>query len=245
MDIKCLTIALLFGLNLTVWAEERRFQNADETKSFYAELVGFDEPNNRVTVKLKTGRKKTFLLELLSKDDQDYVKENGKRLAVGNDLRVSLKRFQGKSEKRLAPRIVDRVAPCGYTISLNNRANNEFSDITINYTLYYAVQDYLKPERTLQEKSGTLECKKILSRATHALLTETVEIVSGKLEPVITYKTKKDSNGNNYQEAHVDKPGGRRKDQLIGCKVEIVIDGEVVKTETDGTLSLEKATRGK
>ncbi len=85
--------------------------------------------------------------------------------------------------------------------------------------------------------------RKIMAKETRTLITETVEIVAGKLEPVISYKTKKDSNGQSYKEAHVDQPGGRRKDQLIGCKIEIVVDDVVVKTETDGTLSLEKATR--
>lgn len=245
MSTKLLTFALLLSIHIHASAEMRRFQNADETKSFYAELIGYDQANKRVTIRLKTGRKQTFTLEILSKDDQKYIQENGNRLAVGNDIRISLKRFQGKSEKKIAPRIVDRVAPSGYTITLDNRAKNDFSDITINYTLYYAVQDYLKPERTLKEKTGTLVCKKIMAKEKLTLITETVEIVSGKLEPVITYRTKKDANGQSYQEPHVDKPGGRRKDQLIGCKIEVVIDEEVVKTETDGTLSLEKATRGK
>lgn len=245
MSPKLLTLSLIAGLMFPVSAEMRRFQNADQTKSFYAELTGFDAKTNRVTVRTKMGRSKTFMIEILSEEDQKYVKENGKRLAVGNGINLSLKKFQEKSVKQLETRTVNRVAPSGYTISLKNRTKNEFSELTLNYTLYYEVQGYLKPERTPQEQTGTLVCKSISSQETISLNTETVNIVSGKLEPVISYKDRKDAEGNHYTEPHVDKPGGRRKDLLVGCKVELVIDGQVVKTETDGTIQIEQAAQKK
>lgn len=240
MSLKLLALFLLLCLNLTVTAEMRRFQNADETKSFYAELTGYDTSTEIVTVRLKAGQTQSFKLNILSKDDQTYIKENGNRLGVGSNIRITLKRFQGKSEKKLEPRTVNRVSPSGYTITLYNRSKSRYSDITINYTLYYAVQDYVSPKRTHKEEKGTLECKKIMSKETVYLKTDTVDIVSGKLEPLISYKTQKNQNGQSYQEVHVDEPGGRRKDQLTGCKVELLIDGEVVKSELDGTLSLKQ-----
>jgi len=240
MFIKLLTLLLLPCLSLTAIAEMRRFQKADETKSFYAELTGYDTSTQIVTVRLKAGRTQSFKIDILSKDDQAYIKENGKRLGVGNNINITLRRFQGKSEKKVEPLIVNRVSPSGYTITLNNRSKSQYTDITVNYTLYYAVQDYLSPERTPKEQTGTLQCKKIMSKDTVYLKTDTVDIVSGKLDPVISHITKKGQNGQSYQETHVDKPGGRRKDQLIGCKVELLIDGEVVKSELDGTLALGK-----
>ncbi len=222
----------------------RRFQNADETKSFYAELTGYDEKTKRVTVRNKAGRKQSFSIEILSEDDRTYVKENAKRLAVGESISISLRKFQDKSEKQLEPRIENRVAPSGYTISLNNRSKSSFTNLTLNYTLYYTVQDYLSPERTPKQVSGTLTCEEITSRETVTLKTETIGIVSGKLEPVIKYKTKKNRDGQSYTEPYVDKPGGRRKDQMVGCKIELIIDGEVVKTETEGTIQMEKISEG-
>ncbi|MCP5534957.1 MAG: hypothetical protein H7A51_01850 [Akkermansiaceae bacterium] len=239
MNCKALTIAVFTLLALNLGAELRRFQNADETKSFFAELTGYDTKTKQVSVRLKNGRRSTFSIDILSEDDKKYVTVNGPRLAIGNDIRVTLKDFKEKSKKVLEPRIENRVYPSGYTISLSNRAKETHTDITINYTLYYGVQDYLKPERTRQEKSGSLSCEKIASQATVTLKTETVDIVSGKLDPVLKQVTKRDGNGTPYTEEVVDKPGGRRKDLLLGCKVDIVVNGEVVKSITDGTIAIE------
>lgn len=241
MISKFLTTLLVVAFSLEASAEMRRFQNAEQTKSFYAELVGFDKKTKRVRVRMKNGKKQVFAIELLSEEDQKYISENADRLAVGNEMRVSMRKYQDRSVKKTAERIVDRVAPCGYNITLNNGAKTPFTNITINYTLYYAVQDYLNPKRELKEKKGTLICPKILARETLTLKTEPVDIVSGKLEPVIKYRDRKGPDGETYTEPVVEKPGGRRKDQLLGCRVEIVVDGVVVKTESDGSISLENA----
>lgn len=231
---------LLIITCLSVSAEIRRFQNKDKTKSFFAELTGYDTKTKRVTVRMKNGRTSTFLIDVLSKEDQEYVEANGKRLAIGNDIRLSLRKFQDKSKKKLEPRIVNRVYPSGYTVTLNNRSKKTYKGITINYTLYYGVQGYLKPERKQEEKAGTLTCEKITSQQTLSLNTETVDIISGKLEPVIKNVRKRNAQGEEYVEPVVEKPGGRRKDLLMGCKIDIVVDGEVVKSITDGTIAIEE-----
>ncbi|BDS06202.1 hypothetical protein NT6N_12420 [Oceaniferula spumae] len=233
-------VLLLFAALANVsQAEQRRFQNKEETKSFFAELNGYDAKTKIVTVRMSNGRQQRFPIDILSDDDQKYVLENARRLAIGNEIRVTLRKFQDKSKKELKERIVDRVSPSGYEVSLNNRAKRTFKDIKLNYTLYYEVQDYLKPEREQKTKEGTLECKAITSQQTITLKTETVDIVSGKLDPVIKNVRRRGADGSDYIEPVVEKPGGRRKDLLIGCKLDVVVDGEVVKSITDGTIQIE------
>lgn len=226
-------------LSFSVHAEVRRFQNKEETKSFFAELTAYDAKTKLLTVRMSNGRHKRFALDLLSKDDQKYVLENAKRLAVGKNIRVRLEKFKDKSKKELEPRIVNRVAPSGYQISLSNRAKHTFTDITLKYTLYYAVQGYLKPERENKIKEGEVVCKAITSQETVNLKTETINIVSGKLEPVIKNVRRRNADGQEYIEPVVEKEGGNRKDLLLGCKVEIVVDGQVVKSLVDGTIQIE------
>lgn len=237
--IRGILILLAFA-HLSASAELRRFQSKDKTKSFFAELTGYDAKTKRVTVRMKNRRLSTFPIDILSEGDQEYVVANGRRLAIGNDIRLSLRKFQDKSVKKLRPRITDRVYPSGYTISLSNRAKRSFKDISIRYTLYYGVQGYLEPKRKNEEKTGKLTCKLITSQQTVTLKTEAVDIVSGKLEPTFKSVRRRDSEGNTYTDLVVDKPGGRRKDILMGCKVEIVVDGEVVKSEADGTLAVDE-----
>jgi hypothetical protein len=241
MNRNTLALAVMALLCLNISAELRRFQNAEETKSFFAELTGYDAQTKRVSVRLKNGRINVFTLDLLSEDDKTYVLANGKRLAIGNDIRVTIDDFKEKSTKAYEPLIENRVYPSGYTITLSNRAKKTHTNITINYTLYYAVQGYVKPKRKREEKTGTLTCEKITAQGTVTLKTETVDIISGKLDPTYKNVPKTNADGKRYTASVLDKPGGRRKDLLLGCKVDILVDGKVVKSITEGTIAIEDA----
>lgn len=241
MNCKPLTLAVMALLCLNIDAELHRFQNADETKSFFAELTGYDAQTKRVSVRLKNGRTQVFTIDLLSDDGKKYVLANGKRLAIGNDIRVTIDDYKEKTKKAYKPLIENRVYPCGYTITLSNRAKKTHTNITINYTLYYAVQGYVKPERKREKKTGTLTCKKVTAQGTVTLKTETVDIISGKLDPTYKKVPRTNADGTRYTASVLDKPGGRRKDLLLGCKVDILVDGEVVKSLIDGTIAIEDA----
>ena len=226
-------------LAMSASAEMRQFLNAEGTKSFSAELTDYDAKSKRVSVRLKNGRIQTFQIDLLSEEDKNYIEANARFLAVGNSLGVTLTRYQDASRKESSGRTVNRVHPSGYAITLNNRSKEVFSNLTLNYTLHYAVQDYLKPERVNQSKAGTLTCKVLPSSGRETFRTDSVDIVAGKLEPVIK-NVRRRSGGQDYMEAVVTKEGGRRKDLLVGCKLEVVVDGRVVKSVTDGTIQLQK-----
>lgn len=57
--------------------EKRTFYNSDRTKSFDGRLVVFDPAVGLVRVRLENGKMIDFEFLTLSKEDQEYVKENG------------------------------------------------------------------------------------------------------------------------------------------------------------------------
>ena len=230
--------ALFACLTLVASAEMRRFQNPEKTKSFSAELTAYDAKTKLVSVRLKNGRIQKFLIDRICEEDQKFVGENAKRLAVGNDLQVKLLSYQEQSNKVKKGRTTDRVQPSGYSIILTNRSKEAFSNLTLNYSVYYEVQGYLEPERVRTVETGTLTCKVVAAKGSMNLKTEPVEIVSGKLDPVIQHNNRRNANGEQYVETVVTQPGGRRKDLLVGCRVEIVVDGQIVKTVTEGETSM-------
>lgn len=232
-----LAAVLIIGISTVIRAETRLFRNSDKTKSFSAELTAYDAKAKKVSVRLENGRIQSFSIDVLSAEDQAYVLENANRLAVGNDLAVVLKPFQGDPTKVEKDRISDRIYPSGYTITLSNRSKSAIENLTVNYTLYYAVQGYVEPDRKKQQKSGTLTYKVIPAGVTYPQKTETVDIVSGKLEPLFKDETVQGVDGTRYVERKLVEPGGRRKDQLVGCRVDILVDGKVVKTAGDGNLA--------
>jgi hypothetical protein len=237
MRTMLLASVLIFGVSTVIRAETRLFRNSDKTKSFSAELTAYDAKAKRVSVRLDNGRIQSFSIDVLSEEDQAYVLENANRLAVGNDLKVILKSYQGSPKKVEKDRISDRVYPSGYTITLSNRAKTAIENLTVKYTLYYAVQGYVKPDRKTEEKSATLVYKTIPPGGTVSQTTEPVDIVSGKLEPLFKDESVRGPDGKTYVERKLVEPGGRRKDQLVGCRVEILVDGKLVKTEGDGNLA--------
>jgi hypothetical protein len=58
--------------------EKRIFHSADGKKSFRAVLTQYDQETGMVSVRKSNGRTTKFKIELLSEEDQDYVKEYSK-----------------------------------------------------------------------------------------------------------------------------------------------------------------------
>jgi hypothetical protein len=222
--------ALSHGLK----AEGRVFHNVDGTKNFEAELTGYDGTSKLVSVKLENGRMQQFLIDVLSKEDQAYVLENADRLALANDLSIVLKIFRGESRKTEKDRITDHIYPTGYTISIRNRGRNGFENVTLDYTLFYKVQGYTSKDRELKQSSGTLECKVVPPASNISRNTETVDIVSGKLDALLREVARQGPDGQVYTEMEVVEPGGRRKDYIAGCLVRVLMGGKVVKTVAEG-----------
>lgn len=236
------TLLSLLLLSSPAIAETHRFESADGSKSFIGELTGYDAKSNRVSVKIK-GKTQRFKLELLSEKDRKYVEDNAERLAFANDISISIDSFTDKYVKRSEDRTDDRVYPSGYNIKLSNRSKQTFENIEVTYTIYYGVQGYLKPERKTEKETGEMIFKSLIPLGSSTQRTKPVEIVSGKLEPVLRNVTRRNPDGSDYVEVVVSQPGGRRKDQLIGCSVSLVIDGEVVNTVTEGKIQLEQKKR--
>lgn len=238
-----LVAACLLLMASGLHAEKHRFESADGTKNFIGELTGYDPKTQMVSVKINR-RVQTFKIDLLSEDDQKYVMEHGERLAIVNDLDITLDDFAEKSTKRKKERIEDRVYPSGYEIKISNRSRRNFENLKLRYTIYYGVQGYLEPDRETKTKEGELLCKMVTKLGSTTLRTETVEIVSGKLDPLMENQVLRNPDGSTYVQSVVKEPGGRRKDQLIGCTVELVIDDKVVKTITEGKIQLEQEKQG-
>jgi hypothetical protein len=66
------------GLPRPSTSEERTFNSADGKKSFLAVLVQYDPKSGIVSVRKSNGTTSKFNIELLSKDDQEYVKKHSK-----------------------------------------------------------------------------------------------------------------------------------------------------------------------
>ncbi|MGE9269513.1 MAG: hypothetical protein ACQKBU_01810 [Verrucomicrobiales bacterium] len=227
--------AVMLGLCSTPGgaAELHRFESADGGKDFVGELRGYDPDSELVRVKVNS-KLLSFPLKVLSQRDRLYVLDNGEGLAMANQLAIHLERYIDKHEKRVMGRKTDRIYPSGYEVRLTNRSQRELKKIKLTYTVYYGVQGYLDPARTTMEFTGRLYCKALAPGKSVTLRTKPVDIVSGVLEPVLADEVLSLPEG----DSEVLYPGGRRKDQLIGCSVDLVVNRKVVKRVREGSLQL-------
>ena len=67
-----------------------RFESADGSKAFYAELLRYDDKKKLVTVRMVSGREMHFPLSVLSNKDQQWVNGQKENLAAGRWLRLNL-----------------------------------------------------------------------------------------------------------------------------------------------------------
>lgn len=227
-----LTIVCLCVSITALSAELHTFKSADGSKTFSGELNRYD-PTTKTVIVIVERKTQTFKIDLLSDEDQTYVIEQGKQLSLIKDIDITLKAYTEQSEKKTAERIEDRVYPSGYVITINNRSKQDFKGLKVSYTLHYAVQGYLEPDRKDETLTDTLTCD-LAPGTSKELRTKTVDIVSGKLEPLIENVRRRDKDGNIYNETVVKEVGGLRKDLLKSCEVDLLIDGKIVKTVTDG-----------
>jgi cell wall-associated NlpC family hydrolase len=93
-----IVLSVFFFLPLALTQETRTFTNADGTKTFEGVLIDFDEGKELVKVSRVGSGAITFALSVLSKEDQSYVREQGKVLAAKKALPSRL-RWKPDSKK--------------------------------------------------------------------------------------------------------------------------------------------------
>ena len=81
MKTYLLSLTLGIGLLLPV-ADGRTWTSADGTKTFVAELKSYDEESGKVVVQKVNGKKLSFELSILSEQDIEFIKTEGKKLTA-------------------------------------------------------------------------------------------------------------------------------------------------------------------
>lgn len=165
-------LAVLAALILTLPAEalERRtFYSADKSQSFAATLEGFDQKKKVVTVVFPSGDKKSFSLDILSKECQEYVLANAELLLIAKSVKLGFEEVREKSG--------DDAFATGYAIEVSNTGTKPIDEVTLKYTLHYRQGDLNKGGTVAKTKSGTLRTEKLFSKDRLHVQTSKVDIV--------------------------------------------------------------------
>ena len=159
--------------------EQRKFQNADKSKSFMATLIDYNGAKKTVTVTLANGKKSLFKLSLLSEEDQKYVQSQADVLAVSRSIDVTFTEVKGDTEKNRAGLIRTSKTPTNYKIQVYNRSNKVIENLEVKYSYYYCVgsSSATGPRHTPKLAKGTITYPKLFGKYTETRETSKVDLI--------------------------------------------------------------------
>lgn len=134
--------------------EKRTFHNADKSKSFEGVLTDYNAKNGTVTIRKTGTRSMTFKLDLLSKEDIAYVKENANALAAANSIRLDFDLYKDDAKRVVTKTERTTTTPAGYEIAVSNWTKKDISDIEIKYTIFHRKDAENGPGSIAQSKGS-------------------------------------------------------------------------------------------
>ena len=133
--------------------EKRTFTSADGSKTFEGTLTDYDASAG--TVKIRKGAKTMhFKMELLSADDQAYIKEQGPAIAAGKAVRVDFDLWKDKPKTSRTDISRTTTSEAGYEIELRNWTKKDVSDIEVRYTIFHRKDAENGPGSVVQKKGS-------------------------------------------------------------------------------------------
>jgi len=173
LTIPFLICSLAFP-GLLAAGDSHLFTSRDGTKTFRAELTGYDTLDKAVTVRRPNGHIQRFQAALLSEKDQEYVRERGPLLAAMACLEISCDMDRGKSKKSREGQWEHKQTPYNYTISLKNTRNNYLDDVSVDYVIFCERNPKGSGTPTIEKIKGSKEVGMLLPVSTEDVATEKV-----------------------------------------------------------------------
>ena len=128
-------------------ALSRTFTSADGSKSFQAELLDYTKGKDSETalVRQKSGKTVRFKLDLLSQEDQDYIRAEAPALKAAKAVQISVSMNQDKTSDKVANNWQNTQYTHSYDIRLQNTRSDYLENITLDYTISSSAPSAMDP----------------------------------------------------------------------------------------------------
>lgn len=222
----CMAV-LAFGAD-----EWRTFESPDGGKSFTAKVVGVDAAAGTVTVIMKdTTRKVTFALSRLKPEDQEFAKRQAQLVAARSSFRITFNRVQNQKGKATKGDTTTTSYDGFYQIKIGNYSPNTIRNVTVDYILIWREDSFegMGPEQVVR---GSQAIGNIFANGTHQVTTKSVDLKAvfqkGRVETDNRNRGVPTPDGGVLGGATISHKSQRSRDQMVGCIVQISVDGRVV-----------------
>ena len=183
---------LLFTLALGVapgLRGEHSFSSSDGQRNFVGTLMAYEEATQMTTVRMKNGRTINFKIDLLSEEDQAYVRSRGTSLQIANKVRVAVKKESGESKEvksRGLTCIEDKEA---FNVSLTNTGPNDLTDVEVHYWAHWTDDEGGEGETAKVEQGTEVLSSLPANRKPVSFQTPMISLVKRTPETVISGPT--------------------------------------------------------
>ena len=185
MRMSQLILITFFPLT-AMFGEMRTYLSKDGKKTFRGELIEYESSTKKAKMRITRGKVLTFPIEILSKQDQKYLEEQGPIVQAKKALSIDTKHYSKRIEKNKPAQgqwHFEKYAH-NYIITVENNREEMLRDVTVEY-LFFVEKNRRQYQNKIEKISSSDTIDLVLSNGIETIATKSDHLESWSDNPVM------------------------------------------------------------
>ena len=185
MRMSQLILITFFPLT-AMFGEMRTYLSKDGKKTFRGELIEYESSTKKAKMRIARGKVLTFPIEILSKQDQKYLEEQGPIVQAKKALSIDTKHYSKRTEKNKPAQgqwHFEKYAH-NYIITVENNRDEMLRDVTVEY-LFFVERNRRQYQNKIEKISSSDTIDLVLSNGIETIATKSAHLESWSDNPVM------------------------------------------------------------
>ena len=185
MRMSQLILITFFPLT-AMFGEMRTYLSKDGKKTFRGELIEYESSTKKAKMRITRGKVLTFPIEILSKQDQKYLEEQGPIVQAKKALSIDTKHYSKRIEKNKPAQgqwHFEKYAH-NYIITVENNREEMLRDVTVEY-LFFVEKNRRQYQKKIEKISSSDTIDLVLSNGIETIATKSAHLESWSDNPVM------------------------------------------------------------
>ncbi|MBK73783.1 MAG: hypothetical protein CMO76_10130 [Verrucomicrobiales bacterium] len=179
-------ILITFFPLTAMFGEMRTYLSKDGKKTFRGELIEYESSTKKAKMRITRGKVLTFPIEILSKQDQKYLEEQGPIVQAKKALSIDTKHYSKRIEKNKPAQgqwHFEKYAH-NYIITVENNREEMLRDVTVEY-LFFVEKNRRQYQNKIEKISSSDTIDLVLSNGIETIATKSAHLESWSDNPVM------------------------------------------------------------
>ena len=185
MRMSQLILITFFPLT-AMFGEMRSYLSKDGKKTFRGELIEYESSTKKAKMRITRGKVLTFPIEILSKQDQKYLEEQGPIVQAKKALSIDTKHYSKRIEKNKPAQgqwHFEKYAH-NYIITVENNRDEMLRDVTVEY-IFFVERNRRQYQNKIEKISSSDTIDLVLSNGIETIATKSAHLESWSDNPVM------------------------------------------------------------